>query len=176
MDAGGAGGWVGRLARVIGMRVRCAHNAARKTSGVLLPPLKVRRYFDTFVNVTLALGLVFELPVLIFFLALLRLVTPQFLIRNSRYAILIIVIIAAIVTPTPDVINLMLISVPMAILYFAGVFATYLLWLSRENKRFPWALTLFLLLILGGLVAAALYVATTYYGYRLERVWPFLVR
>ena len=78
-------------------------------------------------NVTLALGLVFELPVLIFFLALLRVVTPQFLIRNSRYAILLIVVVAAIVTPTPDVINLMMIAVPMAILYFAGVWANYVL-------------------------------------------------
>jgi sec-independent protein translocase protein TatC len=138
--------------------------------------LSITEYFDTFVNVTLALGIVFELPVLIFFLALLRLVTPQFLIRNSRYAILIIVIIAAIVTPTPDVINLMLISVPMAILYFAGVFATYLLWLSRENKRFPWGLTLFILLILLSLAAAAIYVAVTRFGYRLEPVWPYLVR
>jgi sec-independent protein translocase protein TatC len=133
-------------------------------------------YFDTFVNVTLALGIVFELPVLIFFLALVRLVTPHFLIRNSRYAILIIVVLAAIVTPTPDVINLMLISVPMAILYFTGVFATYLLWLSRENKRFPWGVVLLILVVLSLLVGASLWVAVNQYGYRIVPVWPYLVR
>jgi sec-independent protein translocase protein TatC len=133
-------------------------------------------YFDTFVNVTLALGLVFELPVLIFFLALIRLVSPQFLIRNSRYAILIIVVLAAIVTPTPDVINLMLISVPMAILYFIGVFATYLLWLSRENKRFPWGVLILIVLFFAALIGSSLYVAVNYYGYRIQGVWPYLVR
>jgi sec-independent protein translocase protein TatC len=138
--------------------------------------LTITDYFDTFVNVTLALGLVFELPVLIFFLALIRLVSPQFLIRNSRYAILIIVVLAAIVTPTPDVINLMLISVPMAVLYFIGVFATYLLWLSRENKRFPWGVLVLILLVLSALVGSSLWVAVNYYGYRIERVWPYLVR
>jgi sec-independent protein translocase protein TatC len=103
-------------------------------------------------------------------------VTPHFLIRNSRYAILIIVVLAAIVTPTPDVINLMLISVPMAILYFTGVFATYLLWLSRENKRFPWGVVLLILVVLSLLVGASLWVAVNQYGYRIVPVWPYLVR
>ena len=133
-------------------------------------------YFDLFFNVTLGMGIVFELPILIFVLALLRVVTPSFLVRNSRYAIMIIVIVAAIITPTPDVINLMLISVPMVLLYFTGVFASYLLWLSRENKRFPWALFVLILLTVGGLIASALWVAVSHYGYRLVKVWPFLVR
>jgi sec-independent protein translocase protein TatC len=115
------------------------------------------------------------LPVLIFFLSLLRIVTPQFLVRNSRYAILLIVVVAAIITPTPDVINLMLISVPMVLLYFTGVFASYLLWLSRENRRFPWLLTLMLVLILALLVAGGFWVAVARYGYKLVRTWPFLV-
>jgi sec-independent protein translocase protein TatC len=138
--------------------------------------INITNYFDLFVNVSLGMGLVFELPMLIFFLSLLRILTPQFLVRNSRYAILIIVVVAAIITPTPDVINLMLISVPMTLLYFAGVFASYLLWLSREGKRFPWALTL--LLVLGALVlvgvVASIWAARN--GYHFVWSWPFLAR
>src|ERR1035438_3238463 len=64
--------------------------------------VSMTEYFDLFVNVTMGVGLIFELPVLIFLAILLRLVTPSFLMNHSRYAILAIFIIAAIVTPTPD--------------------------------------------------------------------------
>ena len=95
-------------------------------------------YFDLFVDVMLGVSLVFELPVVIFFLTLLRIASPRFLMRHSRYAILAIVILAAIVTPTPDVFNMMLFAVPMVGLYFVGLFASYLLVLNREGQRFPW--------------------------------------
>src|SRR6185503_2977191 len=95
--------------------------------------------------------LVFELPVLIFFLTLLRIASPRFLIEHSRYAILGIVCVAAIVTPTPDIFNMLLFAVPMVLLYFVGIFASYLLVLSREGKRFPWPVTL---LIIGIILAA----------------------
>ena len=105
----------------------------------ITPMVSVTEYFDLFVNVTLGVGLVFELPVLIFFLTLLRIVTPGFLVRNSRYAILAIFVLAAIVTPTPDIFNLMMFATPMCVLFYVGVFASYLLVLNRENRRFPWA-------------------------------------
>jgi len=95
------------------------------------PVVSITEYFDLFVNVTLGVGLVFELPVLIFMLTLLRILSPRFLMRHSRYAILIIVIAAAIITPTPDVFNLMLFAIPMCALYFVGVFFSYLLVLKR---------------------------------------------
>ena len=72
------------------------------------PMVTISEYFDIFVNVIIGVAIVFEMPVLIFFLTLLRIASPRFLLANARYAILIIVIIAAIVTPTPDVFNLML--------------------------------------------------------------------
>ena len=79
-----------------------------------------------------------RLPVLIFLLTLLRLLSPRFLLRHSRYAILIIVIVAAIITPTPDVFNLMLFAVPMCLLYFVGVFAGLALVMRREGRTLPW--------------------------------------
>jgi sec-independent protein translocase protein TatC len=138
------------------------------------PMITITEYFDIFVNVILGIGIVFELPVLIFFLTLIRIASPRFLLANSRYAVLGIVILAAVITPTPDIINLMLFSVPMIILFFAGVFASYLLVLSRENRRFPWGTFLLVVLIPIALIAAGVYVAVTKYGYKLVLYWPFL--
>jgi sec-independent protein translocase protein TatC len=90
------------------------------------------------VDAMLGIGVVFEIPVLFFFLTLIRVVSPAFLLKHSRYAILIIVTIAAIVTPTTDAFNLTLFSLPMCLLFFLGVFASYLLVLKRESRRFPW--------------------------------------
>ena len=103
----------------------------------ITPMVSVTEYFDLFVNVTLGVGLVFELPVLIFFLTLLRIVTPGFLMRNSRYAILVIFLLAAVVTPTPDVFNLMLFAMPMCLLFYVGIFASYLLVLQPREPPVP---------------------------------------
>jgi len=140
------------------------------------PMITATEYFDLFVNATLGIGLVFELPVLLFFLTLLRVVSPAFLLRNTRYAILAIVVIAAIVTPTPDIFNLMLFAVPMCALFFVGVFASYLLVLHREKRRFPWAKVLYGLLVVVVAVAGLLYLALTRWGFHLAPHWPFLTR
>ena len=140
------------------------------------PVVTITEYFDLFVNVTLGVGLVFQMPVLIFFLTVLRLASPRFLIKHSRYAILAIVIIAAIVTPTPDVFNLMLFAVPMTLLYFVGVFAGYLMVLRREGRTLPW--TRILLVILGVLLVAGAIVAAAVlrFGFHLIPHWPFLTK
>jgi sec-independent protein translocase protein TatC len=138
------------------------------------PMVSITEYFDLFVNVILGVGLVFELPVLIFFLTLLRLASPAFLVRHSRYAILIIFIIAAVVTPTPDVFNMMLFAVPMCLLFYVGIFAGYLLVLHRENRRFPWSKVLVVILPLLLLLAVAGYIAVTTHVIKLVPHWPFL--
>jgi len=139
------------------------------------PVVSITEYFDLFVNVTLGVALVFELPVLIFLLTLLHVLSPRFLMRHSRYAILIIVIVAAIITPTPDVFNLMLFAIPMCALYFVGVFASYLLVLRREGRRFAWKTTIRIViaLVIFGLLV---YAAALYYHLHLIRNWPFLSR
>jgi sec-independent protein translocase protein TatC len=142
----------------------------------ILPLVSVSEYFSLFVNVMLGVGVIFELPVVIFFLTLLRITSPGFLLRNARYAILVIVLLAAIITPTPDIFNLMIFSVPMVLLFFVGVFASYLLVLSRENRRFPWGVFLLAIAIPLLLVAGGVYLAIAKYGYHLVLHWPFLVR
>jgi len=143
------------------------------------PIVTITEYFDLFVNVTLGVGLVFEMPVLIFLLTLLRVASPRFLLKHSRYAILGIVIIAAIITPTPDVFNLMLFAVPMCALFFVGVFAGYLLVLKREGRRYPWRNTILIALAVLAVLALATWVAVGHYhfhGYRFINHWPFMTK
>jgi sec-independent protein translocase protein TatC len=142
----------------------------------VLPLISIDQYFDLFVDVMLGISLVFELPVLIFFLTLIRVASPAFLLRHSRYAILAIVILAAIITPTPDVFNLTLFAVPMILLYFMGVFASYLLVMRRENRRFPWRIFLYWLLSVLAVLALCVVVAIERYHYHITFHWPFLVK
>jgi sec-independent protein translocase protein TatC len=108
-------------------------------------------YFQLFVNVVLSVGVIFELPVVVFLLTALRVVTPGFLMRQSRYAILAIFILAAIITPSTDVFNLVLFAAPMCVLYYLGVLASYLFTLRRDGQPFPWR---GLLIVAGGALAA----------------------
>lgn len=140
------------------------------------PMITVVDYFDIFVNVLLGVGVVFELPVLIFMLTLLRITTPSFLLNHSRYAILIIVIIAAVITPTPDVFNLMLFSAPMVVLYFVGIFASYLLVLNREGKSFPWGRIFLVTLLIMAVMTGIVYLAAPRLGYHFIPYWPFLTK
>jgi sec-independent protein translocase protein TatC len=124
----------------------------------------------------LGISLVFELPVIIFFLTLIRVASPSFLLRHSRYAILAIVILAAIITPTPDVFNLTLFAVPMILLFFLGVFASYLLVMRRENRRFPWRIFVYWLLAVLAVLVICLFVAVVEYHYHFVIRWPFLAK
>jgi sec-independent protein translocase protein TatC len=140
------------------------------------PMVSITEYFDLFVNVTLGVGLVFELPVLIFFLTLLRLASPAFLVRHSRYAILCIFIIAAVVTPTPDVFNMTLFALPMCLLFYVGIFAGYLLVLHRENRRFPWRKVLTIVLPVLLLLVIVGYIAIVTHVIKVVPHWPFISR
>ncbi len=139
------------------------------------PVVSITEYFDLFVNVTLGVGLVFEMPVLIFLLTLLRILSPRFLLRHSRYAILAIVIIAAIITPTPDVFNLMLFAVPMCLLYFVGVFAGLALVMRREGRTMPWRKVLLIVFCIL-FAAAAIAFVMIHYHVRLVPRWPYITR
>ena len=140
------------------------------------PMVSMTEYFDLFVDVILGIGLVFEMPVLIFFLTLLHIASPRFLIKHSRYAILAITIIAAVVTPTPDIFNMMLFAVPMCALFYLGILASYLLVLHREERKFPWRKALWWIVPVVLLLAAAGWVAVARFGYHFVTHWPFFTR
>ena len=85
------------------------------------PMITIGEYTSLFLSIILGMGLIFEMPILIFFLALMGIVTAGFMWKNFRYAILLIFIIAAIVTPTPDVLNMCIFAAPMIALYVVSI-------------------------------------------------------
>ena len=87
----------------------------------LKPMITISSYIDFILKFTLAFGVVFELPVVITLLSMIGVVTPQFLSKNRKYAVLINFIIAAILTPTPDIVNQSLMAGPLIILYEVGI-------------------------------------------------------
>ncbi len=87
-----------------------------------------------FMAVILGLGITFELPILIFFLALFGIVDSKFLLKNFRYAILIIFLISAVICPLPDAISMCLFASPMIVLYFLGVAIAYFVHPNRRKK------------------------------------------
>lgn len=140
------------------------------------PGISMTEYYDLFVDVMLGVGIIFEIPVLLFLLTLIRVASPSFLVRHSRYAILAIVFLAAVITPTGDIFNLALFATPMIILFYVGIFASYILVLHREKRRFPWgtffkwlAIVLLALALTGSLLAR-------YYGLHFVSHWPLFVK
>jgi sec-independent protein translocase protein TatC len=103
--------------------------AARWLIGIGAPfvaSITLRSAFQFESRVILGMGAVFELPVLIFFLSRIGLVTPGFLMRHLRTAVVIIAVVAAVITPTGDVITMTVFAGPMVLLYLLGVLVSWL--------------------------------------------------
>jgi sec-independent protein translocase protein TatC len=100
----------------------------------LEPMFIASEYFDLFIAVELGLGVVFEIPAVIFVLARIGLVSAGFLLRNTKYAVLIAFVVAAIITPTSDIPNLMIMAVPMILLYLLGVVVAFLFGKKRTKE------------------------------------------
>ena len=99
----------------------------------LSPLISVTSYFSFVARLCLTFGLVFQLPVIVFILSMIGIVTPQFLLRQWRYAVLVIFMGAAILTP-PDPASQVLMALPIILLYIGSVLAAYAT-LSRKKKR-----------------------------------------
>lgn len=102
--------------------------------GPVVPLISINEYFDLILMILLGLGLVFELPILIFFLSVFGIVTPKFLIKNFRYAILVIALLAAILTPTPDATTMLVFMAILVALYFVGVAVSWVVVRRRERR------------------------------------------
>jgi sec-independent protein translocase protein TatC len=89
-------------------------------------------YFSFASTIILAAGLVFETPIIIFFLARLGIVTPAFLLQKFKYAVVFSFIIAAVVTPTPDMVTQSALAIPMILLYLIGVAVAFLFGKKHE--------------------------------------------
>ncbi|MGO8794075.1 MAG: twin-arginine translocase subunit TatC [Candidatus Sulfotelmatobacter sp.] len=103
------------------------------------PMITISEYTSLFLSIVLGMGLVFEMPIIIFFLALMGIVSAGFMWKNFRYAILLIFIVAAIVTPTPDILSMCIFAAPMVGLYIASIGIAWMVHpkqrKAREEKR-----------------------------------------
>ncbi len=86
-------------------------------------------------SAALACGIIFELPIIIFFLAKIGLVTPEFLRKNRKYAMVILLVLSAIITP-PDVASQIIVAIPLVILYEISIFVAKIVE-KRELKKHP---------------------------------------
>jgi sec-independent protein translocase protein TatC len=86
--------------------------------------ISIDSYISTVTVLTLIMGLVFELPIVIFFLTKIGLLGPVFMRKNRKYAIVIILIVAAVITPSSDIPTLLIVSTPLYILYEASIFVS----------------------------------------------------
>jgi sec-independent protein translocase protein TatC len=102
--------------------------------GPFRPFISINEYWDLILIILVGLGVIFEMPILIFFLSVFGLVTPKFLLKNFRYAMLIITILAAIVTPTPDATTMLIFMAPMVLLYFVGIIVSFFV-VRRKRAR-----------------------------------------
>jgi sec-independent protein translocase protein TatC len=99
----------------------------------LRPMLSLREYLSFALKLLLVFGIVFEIPVVIFFLSRIGVVNPRMLSRQRKYAILLIFVIAAILTPTPDAFTQIMMALPMMVLYEAGILVAR--WGERRARR-----------------------------------------
>ncbi len=97
--------------------------------------LTIERYYSFLLTMILGMGLMFELPVVILVLAGLGVVTPRFLLRHFRWAVLVIFVVSAIITPTPDVVNMCVFAIPALGLYLLGIAAAYMV--APKANRTP---------------------------------------
>jgi sec-independent protein translocase protein TatC len=82
---------------------------------------KLSEVFGLYTKMLVGIGIVFQMPTLVFFLAKMRMVTARFLVRNFKYALLLIFIIAAVITPTGDPMTQMIFAAPMLALYALSI-------------------------------------------------------
>src|ERR1700751_4666815 len=96
------------------------------------PMITIGEYTSLFLSIILGMGLIFEMPILVFFLSLMGIISAGFMWKNFRYSILVIFIIAAIVTPTTDILNMCIFAAPMIALYAISIGVA---WLVHPKQR-----------------------------------------
>ena len=102
------------------------------SSGIVQTQNTFDDYISLISTMTLVSGIIFEMPVLVYFLTRMTLLTPQFMRKYRKHAVIIILIAAAIITPSPDVTSQMVVAVPMYLLYELSVFVSA--WVIKKHK------------------------------------------
>src|SRR5436309_1959352 len=99
------------------------------------PMITIHEYTDLFLTVTLGLGLVFEMPILVFFLALMGVISAGWMWRNIRYAVLGIFIVAGALAPTPDISSMIIFASPMLVLYAISIGIAWFVHPTQRKAR-----------------------------------------
>jgi sec-independent protein translocase protein TatC len=97
------------------------------------PNIDVDFFFDLVLFIIIGMGAVFQLPIVIAFMSMMGMVTPKFLLRKFRHATVIIFIVAAVISPTTDAINLFIFAGPMMVLYVLSIGVSWIF--ARRRKR-----------------------------------------
>jgi sec-independent protein translocase protein TatC len=90
-------------------------------------------YISTVTTLSLATGLIFELPILVYFLTRFGLMSPEFMRKYRKHAVVVILVVAAVITPSPDVTSQLLVAFPLYILYEASIFVSY--FVVKKNSK-----------------------------------------
>ncbi len=92
-----------------------------RVSDIVANQINITSYISSITSVALSAGITFELPIVVFFLARIGVVTPEFLRQYRRHAIVLVLVVAAVITP-PDVFSLVLVTIPLVLLYEVSIF------------------------------------------------------
>ncbi|HUN24369.1 MAG TPA: twin-arginine translocase subunit TatC [Anaerolineales bacterium] len=103
-------------------------------SNIITSRWTAREYVPFVVQLTFWLGMAFEMPLVAFFLASLRLLTPKAMLKQWRIAVVLCAVIAAMITPTIDPVNMTLVWVPLIVLYFFSVLLASIPYLARTGE------------------------------------------
>ena len=101
----------------------------------LKPMISINEYANLFLTIILGLALVFEMPIVLGFAGAMGVVNAKFLFKHIRAAVLLIFILAGILTPTPDIMNMSIYAAPMVLLYFMSIGLVWLVHPSQRRKR-----------------------------------------
>ena len=115
----------------------CAESASPSAPGnnrVTKPVISVGRFVNFVTVFILAFGLIFELPIFMIFLAKVKVFKRRFYEKNRRYALLLIAILSALLTPTPDIVNMSLMGGPLYLLYESGIIILRLLGIGNDES------------------------------------------
>jgi len=96
---------------------------------------EINEYWDLAISIIVAVGLVFELPVVILLLSIFGIVTPKFLWRQVRYAVLITAVVAAAIVPTNDMASIFIVWIPLVGLYVLSIGLSWMVWRAKRRKE-----------------------------------------
>ncbi len=97
--------------------------------------ITISSYLSTVATLALGGGIIFELPIVIYILSKIGIMTPQFMRSTRRYAVIIILVIAAIITPTPDIMTMVTVSLPLFVLYELSILIADRVYKKKQKEE-----------------------------------------